>query len=173
MLVYSPVLIYQYIFSSVLFLKTTRVNNFCWGFTFFSSLPLANDVGPKMSEVTEGKSPVPVLTEGRSPVPVLTEGKSPVPSRAVEAICYKLLFIYLLCPIIEASSRPHSKRYFNISRTLQVLLSSDSCPFCKPSRQRPPDWIVGVHVARLHPANAFLCISMPTTCGLQVDSWIS
>ena len=32
-----------------------------------------------MSEVTEGKSSVPVLTEGRSPVPVLTEGKSPVP----------------------------------------------------------------------------------------------
>ena len=32
-----------------------------------------------MSEVTEGKSPVPVLTEGRSPVPVLTEGKSPMP----------------------------------------------------------------------------------------------
>ena len=39
-----------------------------------------------MSEVTEGKSPVPVLTEGRSPVPVLTEGKSPVPNRAVEEI---------------------------------------------------------------------------------------
>ena len=51
-----------------------------------------------MSEVTEGKSPVPVLTEGRSPVPVLTEGKSPVPSRTVEAIGYKLLSIYLLCP---------------------------------------------------------------------------
>ena len=48
-----------------------------------------------MSEVTEGKSPVPVLTEGRSPVPVLTEGKSPVPSRTVEAIGYKLLSIYL------------------------------------------------------------------------------
>ena len=52
-------------------------------------------MGPVMSEVTEGKSPVPVLTEGRSPVPVLTEGKSPVPNRAVEEICYKLLSTYL------------------------------------------------------------------------------
>ena len=74
-------------------------------FYFFLSLPLASDVGPVMSEVTEGKSPVPVLTEGRSPVPALTEGRSPVPSRAVEAIGYKLLSIYLFCPIIEASQK--------------------------------------------------------------------
>ena len=59
-------------------------------------MPLVSDVGPVLSEVTEGKSPVPVLTEGGSPVPVLTEGKSPVPSRAVEAIGYKILSIYLL-----------------------------------------------------------------------------
>ena len=42
-------------------------------------MPLVSDVGPVLSEVTEGKGPVHVLTEGKSPVPVLTEGKSPVP----------------------------------------------------------------------------------------------
>ena len=38
-----------------------------------------SDVGLVLSEVREGKGPVPVLTEGKSPVPVLTEGKSPMP----------------------------------------------------------------------------------------------
>ena len=59
-----------------------------------------------MSEVTEGKRPVPVLTEGRSPVPVLTEGKSPMPVPELPAF---------LDPKSEAHST-HLLRHFLISK---------------------------------------------------------
>ena len=114
-------------------------------FYFFLSLPLASDVGPVMSEVTEGKSPVPVLTEGRSPVPVLTEGKSPMPVPELPAFLdpkSEAHFTHLLCHVMTHSSvlsPSGSRRFSPLSLLLppllpwQLMTNQTTLPVSRPS----------------------------------------